>query len=90
MCRAAEIGVKLQLTPADIPERIRALVRKFELPDRIPCTMEDYQDAIGLDKKGVGSQIHVILLKELGQAVAVPMKKSELLAQIAEVERKCL
>lgn len=90
MCRAAEIGVKLQLTPADIPERIRGLVRKFGLPDRIPCTMEDYQDAIGLDKKGVGSQIHVILLKELGQAVAVPMKKSELLAQIAEVERECL
>ena len=52
--------------------------------------MEAYRDAIGLDKKGVGSQIHVILLQELGQAVAVPMEKEALLAQIAEVERECL
>lgn len=90
MCRAAEIGVRLGRTPAEAPERIQTMVRKFGLPDRIPCTLEAYRDAIGLDKKGVGSQIHVILLQELGQAVAVPMEKEALLAQIAEVERECL
>lgn len=90
MCRAAEIGVKLNWTPENIPERIRALVRKFGLPDRIPCPQEAYRAAIGLDKKGVGSQIRVILLNELGKAVAVPLEKETLLAQIEELEREHL
>lgn len=87
MCRAAEIGVKLGLTPTEAPGRIAALVEGFGLPTRIPCPMEAYRSAIGLDKKGIGGSISVILLRELGRAEPVPMTKEELLDRIEEVER---
>ena len=49
--------------------------------------MAAYRSAIGLDKKGVGGGISVILLRELGQAEPVPMTKEELLGRIEDVER---
>lgn len=88
MCRASEIGAALAVTPTEIPAKISHLVQKFGLPDRIPCSIDAYQEAIGLDKKGVGSQIRVILLNALGQAVAIPMEKTELLTQIRNVEKE--
>lgn len=90
MCRAAEIGVLLGKTPVELPMRIAALVRQFGLPDRIPCTMEDYASAIGADKKGSGSQISVILLPALGQAEPTPMEKKMLLQWIGTVEKEYL
>lgn len=85
MCRAAELGVQLGMTPADVPEKIISLVKKFDLPDSIPCTMEDYKNAIGLDKKGSGNQISVILLPEMGKAQAVRMNKTELMDRIGQL-----
>ncbi len=82
MCRAAELGAQMHFTPAEVPGKIAALVKKFGLPDRIDCTMEDYRSAIGSDKKGQGGQIHVILLMNLGDAKPVYMPKKELLERI--------
>ena len=90
MCRAAELGVRLGMTPGELPLLLKTVVRNFGLPDRIPCTMEDYQSAIGLDKKGSGSKISVILLTELGQAQAVPMEKAQLFQLIDEIEKESL
>lgn len=88
MCRAAEIGVALGVTPADVPERIISIVKQYGLPDRIACSMEDYRGAIGLDKKGAGNDISLIVLPELGKAKACRMKKEELLDRIQEVEAR--
>lgn len=85
MCRAAEIGVQMGITPVEIPEKIQAIVKKFGLPDAIPCTMDDYENAIGLDKKGEGGAISVILLPELGKAEAVKLKKTELIERIEKL-----
>ena len=90
MCRVAEIGARLELTPGDVPAQICRLVQKFGLPDRIPCPQEAYRSAIGLDKKGSGSQIQVILLEKLGRAVAAPMEKERLLSLIEDVEKEHL
>lgn len=79
MCRAAEIGVTMGVTPADVPEKIVALVKQYGLPDRIACSMEDYRSAIGLDKKGAGNDISLIVLPELGKAEGQRMKKETLL-----------
>ena len=87
MCRAAELGAALGLTPAEAPGQIAALVERYGLPTRIPCPMAAYRSAIGLDKKGVGGGISVILLRELGQAEPVPMTKEELLGRIEDMER---
>lgn len=85
MCRAAELGVALGITPAEVPAKITAIVQKFGLPDSISCTMEDYKNAVGLDKKGTGNQINVILLPELGKAEAVRLPKEQLMEQIAQL-----
>ena len=79
MVKAAGLGVALGVTPAGVPERVEALVSAFGLPTRIPCTQADYAAAVGLDKKGTGEQITLVLLEDLGRAVLHRMSKRELL-----------
>ncbi|MEG2137656.1 MAG: 3-dehydroquinate synthase [Oscillospiraceae bacterium] len=79
MVRAAELGVILGVTPPKTPERIAVLLACFGLPIRIDCTQEEYKSAIGLDKKGAGADISLILLERIGKAVIHPMPKVELL-----------
>lgn len=85
MCAAAELGVQMGLTPEGVPGRIAALCERFALPTSIPCSAEDYCSAIGLDKKGQGNQIHLIVLRQLGQAEAVRLDKAELLERISQI-----
>lgn len=80
MVRAAEIGVSLGVTPDELPERIAALVRALELPDRIDCPTHCYEAAVGLDKKGAGEDITLILPDRPGHVVPYNIKKSDLLA----------
>ena len=82
MVKAAELGVTLGVTPAGLPERIGVLLGCFGLPVAIPCAHEDYAAAVGLDKKGAGDSISVILLEEGGRAVAHPMPKAKLLEEL--------
>ena len=79
MCLAARLGAALGVTPVGVPERVEALVSAFGLPTRIPCTQADYAAAVGLDKKGTGEQITLVLLEDLGRAVLHRMSKRELL-----------
>ncbi len=82
MVKAAELGVAMGITPAGLPERIGVLLGCFGLPVFIPCTHADYAAAIGLDKKGAGDSISVILLEEAGRAAAHPMPKAKLLEEL--------
>jgi 3-dehydroquinate synthase len=84
MCRAAELGVRLGITPPELPERILQAVKCYQLPDAIACTRADYEAAIGLDKKGAGSQITLILLSAMGQTAPTKIEKAALMALIEE------
>ena len=66
------------VTPAELPERISALVQAFGLPSRIECSAAHYEAAVGLDKKGTGENITLILLDRAGHAVAHKMTKNQL------------
>lgn len=79
MVKAAELGTALGVTQPGTAERIGVLLGCFGLPVAIECTGADYAAAVGLDKKGAGADISVILLRAVGEAVPVPMKKAELL-----------
>ena len=79
MVRAAEIGVSLGVTPPNLAADITDLVSAFRLPATIECSREDYAAAIGLDKKGAGESITLVLLDRPGHAMLYPMKKSALL-----------
>ena len=80
MVRAAEVGAALGVTPPELPGRIAALVGALGLPGRIACTSAQYEAAVGLDKKGAGESITLILPDRPGHVIPYKIKKSELLA----------
>lgn len=84
MCRAAELGIQLGVTPADVPERILRAVRMYDLPDQIACSRADYEAAVGLDKKVAGSTISLIVLDRMGHAVPMKLEKERLLHMVEE------
>ena len=79
MVKAAELGRALGITPDGTAQRITALLKQFALPVAMECTHEQYADAVGLDKKGSGDKISLILLEAIGNAVARKMPKAEVL-----------
>ena len=83
MCAAARLGAELGVTPPDVPGRVVDTVASLGLPTRISCTPDDYAAAIGLDKKGAGADISLILLDRLGNAVPHRMPKTDLLERLA-------
>ena len=82
MVRAAKLGETLGSTPAGTADRIAALLTPLGLPVDIPCTHAEYAAAIGLDKKGAGADISVILLEEMGRAIPHKMPKAALLEEL--------
>lgn len=82
MVKAAGLGETLGITPAGTADRIAALLAPLGLPVDIPCTHEEYAAAIGLDKKGAGADISVILLEEMGHAIPHKMSKAALLEEL--------
>lgn len=79
MVKAAELGTALGVTPDGTAQRIAALLARFGLPTAIGCTHEQYANAVGLDKKGAGDSISLILLESMGKAAARKMPKAEVL-----------
>ena len=79
MCLAARLGVRLGITSPEIPGQVEAALAPLGLPTAIPCTKEEYTAAIGLDKKGSGDAISLILLDRLGHAVIHKLPKKEVL-----------
>ena len=84
MVLAARLGVDLGITPAEVPGTIAAALAALDLPTEISCSQEDYAAAVGRDKKGMGDDIALVVLEELGHAVRHKMPKAELLALLEE------
>ena len=83
MCAAAQLGVALGVTPPDVPGRIADAAASLGLPTSITCTPDEYAAAVGLDKKGAGADISLILLDKMGHAVPYKMEKAALLKRLA-------
>ena len=79
MCAAAKLGAALGVTPPEVPERIWDACASLGLPTAISCSIEDYAAAVGLDKKGAGTDITLILLDKLGHAVPHKLPKAQLM-----------
>lgn len=82
MCAAARLGVELGVTPPGVPGRVTDAMAALGLPTSIFCTMDDYAAAIGLDKKGAGTDINLILLDKIGRAVPHKIPKTALLERL--------
>ena len=79
---SAKLGAALGITPEKLPQRLEDTLASLGLPTSISCTMDDYTAAIGLDKKGAGAEITLILLDKMGHAVPHKISKTALLEQI--------
>ncbi|SMC76657.1 3-dehydroquinate synthase [Papillibacter cinnamivorans] len=88
MCRIALLGEELGITEPGTAKRLRALVRKWGLPDAIECTPEQYGRALRLDKKGEGGSIRLVALKAPGEAVLYQIKKEALLELLSREVRE--
>ena len=82
MVMAAGLGERLGVTPAGTAETVARVLAPLGLPTAIPCTPEEYAAAVGLDKKGAGADITLILLEEVGHAVPHKMSKQALLEEL--------
>ena len=79
MCAAAKLGAALGVTPAGLPRQLEDVLAGLGLPTLISCTAGEYAAAIGLDKKGAGENITLILLDRMGHAAPYPISKAELM-----------
>ncbi len=85
MCAAARLGARLG-TPPEVPEQIEAALSALGLPTRISCSRSDYAAAVGLDKKGAGADITLILLDQMGHASPHKLPKAELLKRLEALQ----
>ena len=76
---AAQLGVKLGVTPPDVVASVQKVLKRYGLPLDLPCPWETLVEAVGLDKKNSGGDIYLIVLEELGRAVRRKLPRSELL-----------
>ena len=82
MCAASKLGVELGVTPPELPARLENVLAGLGLPTSIFCTPDEYAAAIGLDKKGAGADINLILLDKMGHAVPCQIPKTALLERL--------
>ncbi len=70
MMVAAEIGVRMGLTPPELVERQRRLLEAYNLPTTMPgVDAARLREAITLDKKVAGRAVRWVLLEGVGRTV---------------------
>ena len=78
MVMAAEKGEEMEITPVGTKKRIEEILLKYGLPITADIDEKTLKEAIAVDKKGVGSTINLILLKEIGLCEICAIEKSVL------------
>ena len=87
MCMAARIGPGGGEDGS--VQALTDLLEAFHLPTFIPLesdgAWETVVETVGLDKKSAGEEICMIFLKRMGEAVAVRMKKRDVMERLAAI-----
>ena len=78
MVMAAEVGESLGVTASGTAERIRRVLKSYEMPTETDFEFTQVMEATALDKKSFGKQLNLILLKQIGDCVIHPIDRSYL------------
>lgn len=78
MVMACAYGEKCGLTKPGTADRIRAVLQNFHLPTDVPLARRALLDAVAVDKKGTGSKLRLILLREIGDVMIQEIDKSDI------------
>ncbi|MDD3766955.1 MAG: 3-dehydroquinate synthase [Eubacteriales bacterium] len=73
------IGEKMGITPEGTAEKIKEVLQKYNLPHALDVDFASLSKAMALDKKNLDSNIHLILLDRIGNAVIRLMPGNEVL-----------
>ncbi|MCI8651833.1 MAG: 3-dehydroquinate synthase [Oscillospiraceae bacterium] len=86
MCAALRLGLDLGVMDSDDGiQALTDLLKALGLPTQIDCPWETLVKAIGLDKKSEGSDITMIFLKKMGQALPTKMSKDAVLKHLQAI-----
>ncbi len=85
MAVAADIGEKMGLTAAGTANRIRAVLKDYQLPVSAPLSAQSLLTAIRSDKKRLAGRIYFVLLHKAGDAFLQPMEPDQLEQVLCEV-----
>jgi len=80
MCMAARLSEQLNLAPQGTEKQMKRALHALELPTEPPqFTATAWLDAMGHDKKNIGSRIRYILLRNIGEAfIAEDVKNNDI------------
>jgi 3-dehydroquinate synthase len=78
MCFAAKASVKKGLLKQSEFDRLERLIKNMQLPVSLEMDSSKFLNAMKKDKKREGGQIHLVLLKGLGNAVVLNFSYKEL------------
>ncbi len=84
MVIASQLGEKSGITESGSTEKIKNLIKSFNLPDDIKIS-EDALSGIALDKKTSGKDISVILIEEIGKYKIHKMNVDEYAKLLKEI-----
>ena len=75
MVAAARWGEMLGITPKGTAERIRAVLKGYDLMTEVPdgLSAEALAATMALDKKAEGSTVRAVILTEIGKCTGVPL-----------------
>lgn len=62
------ISERCGLTKLGTSEKIKGILKRYELPYNMDIDIEDILDTMNLDKKKLGKKLNLIVLKEIGNA----------------------
>jgi 3-dehydroquinate synthase len=82
MCRITDWSEKAGLTEKGTFLRLRNLVESYGLPCEISADHEDIEEALGLDKKGEGDRLKLVLLEGIGKAFLHQTTKKEFVKEL--------
>lgn len=84
MCAISKMGELMGITPAGTASIIENIVQKFNLPTFIELKSE-MKNTLGLDKKSQGTNIHIVLLDQIGNALTKKISIDDFIRQFNKI-----
>jgi 3-dehydroquinate synthase len=85
MVAASEIGEKLNLTSPGTSQRIRSILKDYQLPVSADVSAARLMQAIRSDKKRLAGRLYFVLLRQPGEGFLCPMEIDDLERVLLEV-----
>ncbi len=78
MVMAAQVGESFGITEIGTASKIRSVLESYGMPTETEFDFSKIVEATALDKKSVGKQLNLVLLKRIGETVLHPIDRSYL------------